>query len=69
MDEDIWIDEAFKVKQTKYNVWHSIDKNEKSIITSLTKEQCINATRCYLKWQQEGFPETTQHEGIVGGKL
>jgi hypothetical protein len=60
---------AFYLQQTRFKLWHSFDKDEKHIITSLTEEQCINATRCYLKWLQEGFPETTQHEGTVGGKL
>jgi hypothetical protein len=60
---------AFYVEQTQYKVWHSFDKDEKNIITSLTEEQCVNATRCYLKWLQEGFPETKQHTGEVSGKL
>jgi hypothetical protein len=68
--EQIFYDEgAFYLKKTPYGLWHSFDKDEKPIITSLTEEQCVNATRCYLKWLQEGFPETQTHEGVVGGKL
>jgi hypothetical protein len=60
---------AFYVGETRYKVWHSFDKDEKPIITALTKELCIHSTRCYLKWLQEGFPETKTHTGEVGGKL
>jgi hypothetical protein len=68
--EQTFYDEgAFYLKKTPYGLWHSFDKDEKPIITSLTEEQCVNATRCYLKWLQEGFPETKKHEGTVGGKL
>jgi hypothetical protein len=68
--EQTFYDEgAFYLKKTSYGLWHSFDKDEKPIITSLTEEQCVNATRCYLKWLQEGFPEAQKHEGVVGGKL
>jgi hypothetical protein len=68
--EQTFYDEgAFYLKQTPYGLWHSFDKDEKPIITSLTEEECVNATRCYLKWLQEGFPEAQTHEGVVGGKL
>jgi len=63
------IDDAFYIVQKSYGLWDSTDKEGKGIITGLTEESCINATRCYLKWLQEGFPETKKHEGTVGGKL
>ena len=49
--------------------WRSFDREGKEIITALTEEQCVSATRWYLKCLQEGFPETKTHEGTVGGKL
>jgi hypothetical protein len=64
-----WIDDTFCVKQKKYGTWDSYTKDGKCVITSGTKEHCVNATRSYLKWLQEGFPETKKHEGTVGGKL
>ena len=42
---------------------------EKRIITSLTEEGCINATRYYMKGLQEGFGEVKTHQGSVDGKL
>lgn len=65
------IDDAFYVQQTPYKIWHSFDKDGKPLITSLTQETCITATRFYLKGCQEGWTEpiTTTYEGTVGGKL
>lgn len=64
-----WIDDVFYVKEQKWGTFDSYDKEDKCIVTSLTEEICIAATRQYLKWLQEGFPETKTHEGTVGGKL
>jgi hypothetical protein len=63
-------DDCFYVQEKKYGLWYSTDKDGNGLITSLTEEQCISATRFYLKGRQEGFlePEKT-HEGVVGGKL
>jgi hypothetical protein len=36
----------------------------------LTEEQCISATRWYLKQRQEGFTDDARtYDGVVGGKL
>lgn len=66
-----WIDDAFHVEQKKWGTWESFDKTGKGIVTSLNKENCITATRFYLKGVQDGWEnvESTQHEGTVGGKL
>lgn len=70
MEEHKLIDDTFYVKQQKWGTWDSYDKDGKGLVTSLTQEQCISATRFYLKGRQEGFPEPEKvHEGIVGGKL
>jgi len=70
MEELELIDDAFYVKQQRWGTWDSYDKDGKELVTSLTQEQCISATRFYLKGRQEGFPEPEKvHEGIVGGKL
>jgi hypothetical protein len=64
-----WIDDVFYVKNQRWGTWVSYDKEDKPIITSLTEEQCISATRFYLKGRQEGFTESQTYEGVVGGKL
>ena len=70
MSEDFWIDDCFRVQQCRWKTWNSYDKEGNCIITSLTKENCISATRFYLKGKQEGFDEPViTHEGVVGGKL
>jgi len=67
--EHTWIDDAFRVEQTRWKTWRSYSKDGKEVITSLAEDTCIAATRQYLKWQQEGFPEVQTHVGVVGGKL
>jgi hypothetical protein len=63
------IDDAFYVDERKYGLWYSTDKDGNGLITSLTEEQCISATRYYLEGRQEGFPESKTYESEVGGKL
>jgi hypothetical protein len=63
------VDEAFYCVEQRWGTWNSYDKDDKAIITSLTKESCINATRAYLKMKQEGFDDAKSYEGVVGGKL
>ena len=64
-------DDAFYVEQKKYGLWDSYDKDGKCIITSLTEENCVRATRFYLKGKQEGFDKAEEktYDGTVGGKL
>lgn len=67
--EKEFIDNCFYVIEQRWGTWNSYDKDDKTIITSLTKENCINATRFYLKMKQEGFENSKTYEGTVGGKL
>jgi len=69
MSDKQLIDDAFYVEESTWKTWKSFDKDGKPLVTSLTSENCIAATRAYLKWQQEGFPETKTHTGSVAGKL
>jgi hypothetical protein len=69
MTEKKLIDDAFYVEQKSYGLWDSTDKEGKGLVTSLTEESCINATRFYLKGKQEGFSESVKYDGQVGGKL
>ena len=63
------IDDAFYVEQKKYGLRGSTDKDGKGLVTSLTEEQCVSATRFILKGRQEGFSTSRTYEGEVGGKL
>lgn len=70
MSEKNLIDEAFYIEESNWKTWKSYDKNGKPLVTSLTSEACIAATRFYCKGLQEGFGENTSfYEGSVGGKL
>lgn len=63
------IDDSFYVEKKKWGTWQSYDKDGNGLITSLTEDQCISATRFYLKGKQEGFLESKVYDGEVGGKL
>jgi len=63
------IDDCFYVEERKWGTWDSTDLEGKGLVTSLTENECISATRFYLKGRQEGWPETRTYEGQVGGKL
>jgi len=59
------IDDAFYVEEKKYGLWQSHYPDGAGIITSLTEEECVRATRWYLKAKQEGFAETQTYDGVV----
>ena len=66
------IDDCFYVEQKRYGLWDSTDKEGKNIVTALTEEECVRATRWYLKAKQEGeFDKPTEktYDSTVGGKL
>jgi len=63
------IDDCFYVDLKKYGLWYSTNKEGNGLITALTEESCIEATRFYLKGRQEGWPKTKTYEGNVGGKF
>jgi hypothetical protein len=64
------IDNAFTVDKASWGTWRSYDSEGKGLVTSLTEEACINATRSYLKGKQDGFTESaSSYDGVVGGKL
>lgn len=69
MPETTLIDDAFWIKKQRWGTFVSVGADDKEIITALSEEGCLEATRWYLKCLQEGFPEAKQHEGTVGGKL
>ena len=70
--EHEWVDDCFRVYETQYKLWHSASKEGEELVTALTKQQCINGTRFYLKGRQEGWVEENSrvvNDGVVGGKL
>jgi len=65
------IDDAFTVEKARF-LWHSKDKEGNGLVSALSEQSCIAATRFYLKGKQEGWDEKTSHvvnDGVVGGKL
>lgn len=63
-------DEAFWVKKQRWGTFVSVGADDIGIITALTEELCISATRWYLKCKQEGFTDDARtYSGEVGGKL
>lgn len=69
MTEKKLIDDCFYVEEKKWGTWDSYDKDGKCLITSLTEQVCINATRFYLQGIQEGFNDSNTHQGTVDGKI
>ena len=70
LPQDKVYDDAFTVKKQRWGTFVSHGLDGGALITSMTEEECIHATRWYLKAKQEGFPETdAKYESTVGGKL
>ena len=64
------IDDVFYVEKQRWGTWVSENLEGAPLVTSMTKEFCIDATRFYLKGLQEGFSVTESvHRGTVDGKL
>lgn len=63
-------DDAFTVTKQRWGTFVSHDLEGNELITSLSLEGCVSATRWFLKARQEGFPDTaTRYDSEVGGKL
>jgi len=69
MSDKQLIDEAFYVEKKRWGTYQSYDKEGTGLVTSLSEEQCISATRFYLKGRQEGFTESATYASKVDGKL
>lgn len=64
------IDGAFSVRKQKWGTYVSYDEEGSELITSLTEELCVSATRWWLKARQDGFTESgTTYTSVVDGKL
>ncbi len=63
-------DDAFWIRKQRWGTFVSVGADDLDIITSLTEEVCIAATRGYLKQKQDGFTEDAPtYDSVVGGKL
>ena len=63
-------DEAFTVTKQRWGTFVSHSLDGEALITSLSLEGCVDATRWYLKATQEGFSDNARvYDGSVGGKL
>ncbi len=63
-------DNCFSVKESSWKTWTSFNEEGFKLVTSLSKQICIEATRFYLKGKQEASLENVKtYEGTVGGKL
>ena len=71
MSDKQLIDDCFYVEETDWKTWKSYDKEDNPLVTSLRRENCVSATRQYLKWKQDGSLNDVgvSYEGTVGGKL
>lgn len=73
LNQENLIDDAFYVEKKRWGTWESYYPDGKGIITTLTEEECVKATRFYLKGLQEGWDDTQtmvkSENSIVGGKL
>ena len=63
------IDDCFYVEQKRWGTWDSFTPEGKCIVTSLTEESCIQATRFILQGRQEGFVETKTYSTKDNYKL
>jgi hypothetical protein len=58
MSKQFYDDNAFYVEHKSWGTWQSHYPDGRGIITSLNEQQCVTATRWYLKSLQEGFNES-----------
>lgn len=54
-DKIEWIDDCFRIEQSPWKTYKSYNRDNQELITSLTEDNCIAATRFYLKGLQDGF--------------
>lgn len=68
----VW-DNLFTVRKQRWGTYVSCSvADDRELITSLTLENCVAATRFYLKGLQEGWADSATertYDSVVGGKL
>jgi hypothetical protein len=67
-----WIDDCFRVWETRYGMWSSETKDGRKMLTGMHKDNVIIMTRWHLKCEQEGWPEGSVrvvNSAVMGVKL
>jgi hypothetical protein len=67
-----WIDDCFRVWETRYGMWSSETKEGRKMLTGMHKDDVIIMTRWHLKCEQEGWPEGSVrvvNSAVMGVKL
>jgi hypothetical protein len=70
--EHEWIDDCFRVWETRYGLWSTETKEGRKMLTGLTKDAVVSMTRWHLKCEQDGtLDQYTRVVGraVVDGKL
>ena len=65
MSKQFYDDDAFYVEHKSWGTWQSHYPDGSGIITSLTEEECVRATRFMLKFYQENKLKSTNNEENV----
>ena len=52
-----WIDDCFRVWQSRFGLWQSETKDGRRMLTGAFRDNVILMTRWHLKCEQEGWPE------------
>ena len=69
LDETL-IDGCFRVNAQPWGTYISVNAEGDKLVTSMTEEGCITATRCYLQWKQDVFTDCgSTYNSVVDGKL
>ena len=52
--EHEWIDDCFRVWETRFGLWSTETKQGRKMLTGPTREAVVDMTRWHLKCEQEG---------------
>ena len=66
------IDDVFYVWTTRFNLYTTMTKQGRKMLTGATRDGVITMTRWHLKCEQDGTLEQytrVVNSGVVGGKL
>ena len=70
--EHEWIDDCFRVFETRMGLWSTETKEGRKMLTGMKKEDVVSMTRWHLKCEQEGTLDQYTRvigDAYVGGKL
>ena len=70
--EHEWIDDCFRVFETRMGLWSTETKEGRKMLTGMKKEDVVSMTRWHLKCEQDGTLDQYTRvigDAYVGGKL